>query len=64
MHRAVGHADQHESASAQVAGLRKDDGEGEAGSDRSVDCVAACFHHVDSGLRGQFVSAHHQACWA
>ena len=35
-----------------------DDGQCKAGGDGRVDGVAAGLHHVDAGLRGQFIRAH------
>ncbi len=50
-------AQQKESASAEVAGLRMDDGQGESGGDGGVNGIASGLHDFDSGARGQFVNA-------
>ena len=49
------HADEHEAAAADVAGLGKDDGEGESDGDGGVDCVAAGFEDFDAGVGGVVV---------
>ena len=51
------HADEHESSAADVAGLGKDDGEGESDGDGRVDCVAASFEDFDAGVGGVVVDA-------
>ena len=56
---ACGSAQQKESTSAKVAGLRMDDGEGESGGDGGVHGIATGLHDFDSGARGQFVDAGH-----
>ena len=50
----VGKTDQHESAAADVARRRFDDGERESGGNGSVHSVAAALQDFDSGLRAEF----------
>jgi len=50
-------ADEHESATADVACGRVDDGEGESRCDGSVDSVAAFSHDFDSRVGGEVVNA-------
>ena len=57
--RAGMHADEHEAAATQVAGLGKDDGEGESNRDGRVDCIAAGFQDFDTRVGGVVVDADH-----
>ena len=53
------HADEHEAAAAEVAGLGKDDGEGEPDGDGRVDRIAAGLQDFDAGVGGVVVDADH-----
>ena len=53
----IGHADEHEPASAQIPCLGMHHREGEASSHRRIDCVSSCPHHLYTGARSQFVHA-------
>jgi hypothetical protein len=50
---AVGHADDHVPAAADVSGLGKDDRHREAHGDRGVDCIAAALEDLDAGFARQ-----------
>ena len=52
---AVGEADEHETAAADIASEGMHDGECEAGGDGGVDGVAAALEHFEAGERGEFV---------
>jgi hypothetical protein len=54
---AVGEAEEHEAAAAEISGLGMNDGEGETGGHGGVNGVAAGVEHLDSGTRGKFVDA-------
>ncbi len=49
---AIGEVDHHESAAAEIAGVRIHDGQRQTGCDRGIDGVAAFFQNFDSSLRG------------
>ena len=53
------HADKHEAAAAEVARLRKDDGEGKSNGDGCVHRIAAGFEHFDACVGGVVVDADH-----
>ena len=59
MKLAIGHADEHESAAADIARLGMNDGEGESGSDRGIDGVPTLTHNFDSDIGCQRVDADH-----
>ena len=50
---AVGEADHHQAAAAEVAGRGVDDRQREPHRDRGVDGVAALLQDVDAGLAGE-----------
>ena len=53
----VGHANEHESAAAQVSRLGMNHRQSEASGHGGIDGVAAGLHHLDSGPGCQFVDA-------
>ena len=52
-----GVAEKKEAASAEISGLRMDDGEREAGGDGGIDGIATRAQHLDAGARGELVDA-------
>ena len=54
---AVGIAQKKESASAEISGLRMDDGERKSGGDGGVDRIASGVQHFDAGAGREFVDA-------
>ena len=56
---AIGEADHHEAAAADVAGGRIGDRQREAGSDGGVDGIAAVGEHVAAGLAGDGAGRNH-----
>lgn len=56
---AVGHADEHESAAAEVARLRMNDGEREADGHCGVHRVTSRLHDLDTCLRSQPMNTGH-----
>ena len=53
----LGHADEHEASSAEIAGARVGDGQGEADGDCGVDGVAALLEDGEAGVRGVVLDA-------
>jgi hypothetical protein len=53
----VGTAEEHKSATANVAGLRMNDSEREPDSDSGVDGIASGLHDVHPGLGSKSVNA-------
>ena len=53
------HADEHEAATAEVSGLREDDGQRESYGHRRVHRIAAGFEDFDAGVRCVVVDADH-----
>ncbi len=56
---AVGQAEGHEAAAAEIAGGGVDDGEGVADGDGGVDGVAALGEHVEAGFGGERLGGDH-----
>ena len=56
---AVGQAQQHEAAAAQIAGVGVDDSQCEASRDRRIHCVASCLQHLQTCITGVVMNADH-----
>ena len=54
---AVFHADEHESAAAEISGLRVHDRQCETRRDRRVDGVTTGLHDLHAGAGGELVNA-------
>ena len=59
MRFAVGQAQQHEAASAQIAGVGVDDSQREASRDCRIHGVAACLQHLQTRIAGVVMNADH-----
>jgi hypothetical protein len=53
----VGHAQHHETAAAQIAGVGVDNRQGEAGGDRGIDGISAGFQYLQTGITGIMLNA-------